>query len=104
MQRSSHCSLPIPSNGKVSKPRRSEMEMEIDILCLLIIKGPSKITHIQCKGNFNHNSLIRLLGVLLFEGLVEKRMARKQTALYAITHKGVKAHQGFTELKQVLHT
>ena len=79
--------------------RRSEIEMQIDVLNVLVQKGPSKVTHIQRKGNFNYTSLKRLLEILLVQGLVEEREIRKQIHVYAITQKGTITQKGFTELK-----
>lgn len=81
--------------------RRSKLEMYVDILQVLSLKGPLKLTHIMYKSNVNCKVLKSQLDFLLQNGLVEERSQRKDRVLYAITQKGMKTLKAFRDIKQV---
>ena len=88
--------------------RRSKLEMYIDILLVLVQRGPLKLTHIMYKANVNCSVLKEYLDFLIKQGLVEertiskKRIARKKRTVYAISQRGRTVIKTFRELKQVL--
>ncbi len=81
--------------------RRSKLEMYVDILQVLSLKGPLKLTHIMYKSNVNCKVLKDQLDFLLQNGLVEERSQRKDRVVYAITQKGTKTLKAFREIKQI---
>lgn len=82
--------------------RRSKLEMHVDILTVLAIRGPLKLTHIMYKANVNCSILKEYLESLTNQGLIEERNLGKRRVAYAITKKGVTVLEYFRELKQVL--
>jgi len=82
--------------------RRSKLEMHVDILKVLAIRGPLKLTHVMYKANVNCSILKEYLDSLTQQGLVEERNMGKRRVAYAITKKGVTVLKYFRELKQVL--
>ncbi len=82
--------------------RRSKLEMHVDILAVLAIRGPLKLTHIMYKANVNCSILKEYLESLTNQGLIEERNLGKRRVAYAITKKGVTVLEYFRELKQVL--
>jgi predicted transcriptional regulator len=81
--------------------RRSKLEMYVDILHVLTLKGPLKLTHIMYKSNVNCKVLKVQLDFLQKNGLVEERKLRKEKVVYVITQKGMTTLKAFTEIKQV---
>jgi predicted transcriptional regulator len=81
--------------------RRSKLEMYIDILQVLALKGQLKLTHIMYKSNVNCKVLKSQLDFLMKNGLVEERILRREKVVYAITQKGISTLKAFTQIKQV---
>ena len=81
--------------------RRSKLEIYIDILDVLALKGQLKLTHIMYKSNVNCKVLKEQLEFLLKNSLVEERMLRKEKVVYGITPKGIKVLKYFREIEQV---
>ena len=81
--------------------RRSKLEIYIDILDVLAIKGPLKLTHIMYKSNVNCKVLKEQLDFLIKNSLVEERYQRKEQIVYAITQRGTTVLKSFREIKQI---
>ena len=81
--------------------RRSKLEIYIDILAVLAIKGQLKLTHIMYKSNVNCKILKEQLEFLIKNNLVEERILRKEKIVYAITPRGIQILKAFREIKQV---
>ncbi len=58
--------------------RRSKLEIYIDILNVLALKGQLKLTHIMYKSNVNCKVLKEQLEFLIKNGLVEEKMLKKR--------------------------
>jgi predicted transcriptional regulator len=82
--------------------RRSKLEMYIDILAVLALRGPLKLTHIMYKANVNCSILKEYLEFLIQQALVEEKTLGKHRVAYTITNKGLTVLKQFRELKQVL--
>lgn len=82
--------------------RRSKLEMYIDILRVLVQRGPLKLTHVMYKANVNCSVLKEYLDFLIKHGLVEERTVGKKRVVYAVTQRGRVVIKHFRELKQVL--
>lgn len=82
--------------------RRSKLETYIDILEVLALRGPLKLTHVMYKANVNCSILKEYLEFLIKQGLVEEKTLGKHRVAYAITNKGLIVLKQFRELKQVL--
>jgi predicted transcriptional regulator len=76
--------------------------MYVDILKVLALRGPLKLTHVMYKANINCSLLKEYLESLIKQGLVEEKTAGKLRAKYVITKKGLTVLKQFKELKQVL--
>jgi len=81
--------------------RRSKLEVYIDILEVLALRGPLKLTHIMYKSNVNCSVLKDQLEFLIKNSLVEERILRKEKVVYAITSRGLQILKSFREIKQV---
>ncbi len=81
--------------------RRSKLEMYVDILEVLSIRGPLKLTHIMYKSNVNCSVLKEQLDFLMKNCLVEERIMKKERVVFAITQKGTSVLKAFREIKQV---
>jgi len=81
--------------------RRSKLEVYIDILEVLAIRGPLKLTHIMYKSNVNCSVLKDQLEFLIKNTLVEERILRKEKVVYAVTPRGLQILKSFREIKQV---
>jgi predicted transcriptional regulator len=81
--------------------RRSRLEVYIDIIEVLALKGPLKLTHIMYKSNVNCSVLKDQLDFLLKNSLVEERMLKKEKVVYAVTQKGLQILKSFREIKQI---
>jgi predicted transcriptional regulator len=57
--------------------RRSKLEIYIDILDVLALKGQLKLTHIMYKSNVNCKVLKEQLEFLMKNNLVEEKILRK---------------------------
>jgi len=82
--------------------RRSKLEMYVDILQVLSVRGPLKLTHIMYKANVNCSVLKEYLDFLIKQSLVAERIVGKGRVVYAITERGSVVMKQFKELKQVL--
>jgi predicted transcriptional regulator len=82
--------------------RRSKLEMYVDILEVLALRGPLKLTHVMYKANVNCSILKEYLQFLIEQGLVEEKTVGKHRVAYAISSKGLIVLKQFRELKQVL--
>ncbi len=88
--------------------RRSKLEICVDVLEILALNGPLKITHIMYKTNLNCNALRGLLNFLVAGNLVEERTIQKRrslkkgVAVYAITQHGHIILKSFIELNKLL--
>jgi len=82
--------------------RRSKLEMYVDVLTVLALRGPLKLTHIMYKANVNCSILKEYLESLIKQGLVEEKTLGKRRVAYAITKKGLTVIKYFKELQQVL--
>ena len=82
--------------------RRSKLEMYVDILKVLALRGPLKLTHIMYKANVNCSVLSEYLEFLLKQGLVEERHVKKNRIVYAVTQNGLTVLKSFRELSQAL--
>ncbi len=81
--------------------RRSKLEIYIDILEVLALKGQLKLTHIMYKSNVNCQVLKTQLEFLMKNGLVEERLLRKEKTVYGITQRGITVLKSFREIKQI---
>jgi predicted transcriptional regulator len=81
--------------------RRSKLEMYVDILDVLSMRGPLKLTHIMYKSNVNCSVLKEQLDFLLKNSLVEQRVMKKERVVFAITQRGTSVLKAFREIKQI---
>ena len=81
--------------------RRSKLEMYIDILEVLSLKGPLKLTHIMYRSNVNCNVLKDQLEFLMKNNMVEERILRKEKIVYAISQRGITVLKTFREIKAI---
>lgn len=81
--------------------RRSKLEIYIDILNVLALKGQLKLTHIMYKSNVNCKVLKEQLEFLIKNGLVEEKILRKERIVYSATSKGIQVLKYFREIEQV---
>ena len=82
--------------------KRSKLEMYVDILRVLALRGPLKLTHIMYKANVNCSVLSEYLEFLLKQGLVEERHVKKNRKVFAVTQQGLTVLKSFRELTQAL--
>jgi len=82
--------------------RRSKLEMYVDILSVLALRGPLKLTHIMYKANVNCSILKEYLDSLIQQGLVEEKTLGKRRVAYAISNKGLTVLKQFKELEKAL--
>ena len=82
--------------------RRSKLEIYIDLLNVLALKGQLKITDIIDKSNANCNVQMEQLEFLVKNSLVEEKSVEKEIAAFAITDKGIHVLKFFGEINQVL--
>ena len=82
--------------------RRSKLEVYIDILEVLAMKGQLKLTHIMYKSNVNCSILKEQLEFLIKNSLVEERILRKEKLVYAVTPRGIQILKAFREIRQIL--
>ena len=88
-------------------PRRSKLEIYIDILRVLARHGPLKLTHIMYKANVNYTVLKQFLNFLSQHNLIEETVVRKkkgQRIDYDITERGRIALKHFREMTKALQT
>jgi predicted transcriptional regulator len=82
--------------------RRSKLEVYLDILDVLALKGPLKLTHIMYKSNVNCSVLKEQLDFLIKNNLVEERILKRDRIVYALSQRGLNVLKAFREVKQVL--
>lgn len=82
--------------------RRSKLEMQVDVLNVLAINGPLKLTHIMYKANTNCNILNEYLDSLIKKGLIEKRIIEQEQIVFSVTQRGRTVLNYFRKLTQVL--
>ena len=88
-------------------PRRSKLEMYIDILKVLAQRGPLKLTHIMYNSNVNCSVLKKYLDFLSKQSLIEEQVIPKrktQKIVYAITERGRTSLNYFKEITIALQT
>ena len=82
--------------------RRSELEMQVDILKALARHGPLKLTHIMYKANVNCSVLKEYLDFLIEQKVVETQETLKRGSskrkVYAISERGKTVLKYFREL------
>jgi predicted transcriptional regulator len=81
--------------------KRSKLEIYLDILAVLALKGQLKLTHLMSKSNVNCKSLKELIDFLIKNGLVEKKILKKEQVVYALTPNGMAILKAFREINQV---
>jgi predicted transcriptional regulator len=77
---------------------RSKLEMYTDILRVLAQKGPLQLNHIVGHAGINSNALKGSLDFLIKQGLVEEKVAGKNSVFYANTERGAKVIKFFKEI------
>jgi len=85
--------------------KRSKLDTYLDILMVLAVGKPLKITNIMQKANLNCNKLKELLEYLISIGMAEKRNEiEKHTeyGFYVITQKGINTLRYFKDLNPLL--
>ena len=87
-------------NSEAMQMRRSKLEMYIDILKVLALNGPLKLTHIMNKANVNGVVLTEYLDSLIEKGLVEERTIREGSTVFAVTQRGIDLLKIFRELSE----
>jgi predicted transcriptional regulator len=75
--------------------------MYIDILEVLSMKGPLKLTHIMYRSNVNCNVLKDQLEFLIKNNMVEERILRREKIVYAISQRGITVLKTFREIKSI---
>jgi len=81
--------------------RRSKLEMYVEILDVLSLRGPLKLTHIMYKSNVNCSVLKEQLDFLKKNSLVEERVMKRERVVFAITPRGTTVLKAFREIKQI---
>ena len=87
---------------KAETGRRSQLEIQLNILEVLAYNGPLKLTHVMQKANVNCSLLRKYLDFLAKQGLVEIRNIGKERKVYAITQLGMTVLKQFRELRTML--
>ena len=85
----------------IREPRRSKLEIYIDVLKILAQKGPLRLTHIMYKANVNCTALKSYLDSLCQQSLVEEQVIQKRKSkkvVYNITDTGRTALNYFKEI------
>jgi predicted transcriptional regulator len=84
-------------------PRRDRLETYIDILKMLAVSGPMKITHLSQRVNVNTSVLKECLEFCEKQNLVEKRKIGKR-AVYEVNPRGLQVLEYFHEIRGVLQS
>jgi predicted transcriptional regulator len=77
--------------------RRSHLEIYVEVLSLLVQKGPQKQTHIMQKTNLNSKVLTENLSSLVNLALVEARNIGKARVIFVATQRGTNVVKFFSE-------
>ena len=80
--------------------RRSHLEIYVEILSLLVQKGPQKRTHIMQKTNLNSKVLTENLSFLAKQALIEARNIGKARIVFVATQRGTNVVKFFSELNK----
>jgi predicted transcriptional regulator len=80
--------------------RRSHLEIYVEILSLLVQKGPQKRTHIMQKTNLNSKVLTENLSFLAKQALIETRNIGKARVVFVATQRGTNVVKFFSELNK----
>lgn len=96
--------MPLESVRIYHSPKRSQFEIEVDILKALARHGSLKLTHIMHEVNVNYNTVKERLDFLTKANLAEKRNIDKRSIVYAITERGITALKHFRQLETIIHT
>jgi predicted transcriptional regulator len=80
--------------------QRSKLEVYVDILQLLAQRGLLNQSQVMHSTNLNSNVLRGHLSFLIREGLIEKRIAGKKSAIYEVNQSGVNVVRYFRESKK----
>ena len=81
---------------------RSKLEMQVDVIKVLALNGPLRITHIMYKTNICYRVLKQYLTFLIQQNLVEEHPIDKKGAAYAITHRGRTVLEHFEQIHVLL--
>ena len=84
-------------------PRRDRLGIYIDILKVLAVNGPMKITHISQRVNVNASVLKECLEFCEMQNLVEKKEIGKRVT-YEVNPRGLKVLEYFNEIRGVLQS
>ncbi len=76
--------------------------MHVDILKVLVHKGPLQISHLMHEANINSNVLKEHLGFLIKQGLVEEISVGKNGVVYSNTDRGTAVIRFFGQLDKSL--
>jgi predicted transcriptional regulator len=68
---------------------------------VLALKGQLKLTHLMSKLNVNCKSVKEQIDFLIKNGLVEKKILKKEHAVYALTPTGMAILKAFREINQI---
>ncbi len=82
--------------------RRSKLETYVDILQILALRGPQKMTHVMYKANLNSKVTKENLDFLMEKGLVEERSGKKGGLTFSVTQNGLNVVRYFRELQKAL--
>lgn len=82
--------------------RRSKLEIYIDIIKVLALDGPLRITHIMYRVNICSTILTRYLDFLIHHNLVKEQPIDKKGVAYAITDRGMTVLKHFGQLQVLL--
>ena len=82
--------------------RRSKLDMYIDLLKVLALNGPTKLTRIMYQANVNCAVLREIVDKLAKEALIEQRNIRKKGTFFAITQRGITTLKHYRELNELL--
>jgi len=87
---------------KAERMKRSQLEIYVDILELLVHEGPLMLRHVMHNVDVNCSMMKRCLDFLTKQGLVEGQINRKERKVYGITQLGVTVLKQFRELKEMI--
>jgi predicted transcriptional regulator len=79
---------------------RTKLETHVEILKVLALNGPSKLSKIVDKDNIIFDELSGCLNFLIKQGLVEEQTIEKLRKVYTITERGINVLKYFREIPQ----
>jgi predicted transcriptional regulator len=88
--------------ANVETMNRSQLEIHVEILEILDHVGPLKLMQVMYIVNVNCIILKDVLDFLMKQGLVEEKIIKRGSKIYAITQLGVTVLEQFRELKEAL--